>query len=221
MDFKWATFYFILVIVSSVLLRFFLPLNIPWIVISSSAVFISFSVTCLAKACVDRVLVKHLKTGQLENQFATEINESVPNDVIPKQNQLTCPSYNELFELDKEPPNYEECQAKNESSNAVPERPPRKQRDQRQNVYFAKFWTILGNSDQVLSPAFEIKAPEECNTNNLPPVYEEFRANDISIAIPDENAMRETDSDNAAVRTDDTDSVLESVHLAVEPSQNI
>lgn len=176
-------------IFSSVLLCFFIPLNIPWIVISSSAVFISLCVTCLAKACVDRVLVKHLKTGQLENQFASEINESVPNDVIPKQKQSTCPSYNELFELDKgkhpfflyliflshlnfytspvtEPPNYEECQAKNESSNDVPEQPPLKQRDQRQNVYFAKFWTILGNSDQVLSPAFEIKAPEECNTNN-------------------------------------------------------
>jgi hypothetical protein len=164
-------------------------MNIPWIVMSSSAVFISFGVTCLAKACLDRVLVKHLKTGQLENQFASEINESVPNDVIPKQNQSTCPSYNELFELDKgkhpfflyliflshlnfdtspvtEPPNYEECQAKNESSNAVPERPPLKQRDQRQNVYFAKFWTILGNSNEASSPAFEIKAPEECNTNN-------------------------------------------------------
>lgn len=72
-----------------------------WIVISSSAVFISFCVTCLAKACVDRVLVKHLKTGQLEHQDPSEINESVPNDVIPKQNQSTCPSYNELFELDK------------------------------------------------------------------------------------------------------------------------
>jgi hypothetical protein len=89
------------VIVFGALLRFFIPLNIPWIVISFSAVFISFGVTCLAKACLDRVLVKHLETGQLENQFASEINESLSNDVIPKQNKSTCPSYNDLFELDK------------------------------------------------------------------------------------------------------------------------
>jgi hypothetical protein len=43
---------------------------------------------------------------------------------------------------------------------------------------------------------------------SVPPIYEEYRANEISIAIPDEMAMRETDADTAAVRSDDTYSVL-------------